>query len=340
LIRDRKRNFLHQESNGKFPCHKSLTLKCAMAIFTSSILPSIVMSEKVTPQVRANQLPLPQLQAPSSALPSKQLAPPPFQLKADPIQKQDAPTTQLTPPALSTGFQLQPPSFGIPPLQMPSMVPPLGGLSPAVSGGPFGIPPLQMPSMVPPLGGFTPSLGIGTLTPPTSLRGGPLAAPLMPPLGTGYAPMASPAPMSPMLPLPSEDDHLFTQGLRNRMPGVGGILPLDATLSIWQVDPLAAPFTDANGGARQNPDGTPMTQWSQLGPEQIEEQMRISRMIADRRHLNLGLDGGFNGLGLGASYQWANGNSLTGGVMPTTDRNSTAPGGLSGARLGIDYRFR
>jgi hypothetical protein len=272
------------------------------------------MSEKVTPQVRANQLPLPQLQAPSSALPSKQLAPPPFQLKADPIQKQDAPTTQLTPPALSTGFQLQPPSFGIPPLQMPSMVPPLGG--------------------------FTPSLGIGTLTPPTSLRGGPLAAPLMPPLGTGYAPMASPAPMSPMLPLPSEDDHLFTQGLRNRMPGVGGILPLDATLSIWQVDPLAAPFTDANGGARQNPDGTPMTQWSQLGPEQIEEQMRISRMIADRRHLNLGLDGGFNGLGLGASYQWANGNSLTGGVMPTTDRNSTAPGGLSGARLGIDYRFR
>lgn len=88
-----------------------------------------------------------------------------------------------------------------------------------------------------------------------------------------------------------------------------------------------------------NPDGSPMIHWSQLGPRELEEQMRISRMIAERRRFNLGWDGPITGQGLGASYQWADGRSLNMGVMPTFNEDSTAPMGLDGARLGLDYRF-
>jgi hypothetical protein len=129
------------------------------------------------------------------------------------------------------------------------------------------------------------------------------------------------------------------QRLRRRLPGVGGLLSDDATLGLWQVDPLAAPFEDQDGNARRNADGSPMTHWSQLGGQDLDDQMRISSMIAARRHLNLGWDGPITGQGLGASHQWADGRSLSMGVMPMFNQDSTGPMGLDGAKFGLDYRF-
>jgi hypothetical protein len=196
---------------------------------------------------------VPQLKTNDSEAPSKMMAPPPFQLKAEPIQREEDGSQQGVQPLAPTmpNFQLSPDFFN----------------------------------------------------------------------------------------LQGEDDFAFMQRLRRRMPGVGGLLSDDATLGLWQVDPLAAPFEDQDGNARRNADGSPMTQWSQLGGQDLDDQMRISRMIADRRHLNLGWDGPLNGQGLGASHQWEDGRSLSMGLMPTFNKDSTAPLGLDGVKLGLDYRF-
>ena len=270
------------------------------------------MSEKIQKKSAA------QLQSGEQEQPARQLTPPPFQLKADPIQRedgQDGQQQQQLPPALQTNFQLQTPALGS---------------SLARPGFGFGMPGL---SLAPGLGmpGLSPGMGTPGLAPLSpSLLSSPQVGPL--------APQANPALLNPAM-NPANDDFAFMQGLRQRLPLVGGLLSTDATLGLWQVDPLAAPFQDQDGNARRNPDGSPMTQWSQLGPRELEEQMRISRMIAERRHLNLGWDGPLNGQGVGASYQWADGRSLSMGVMPTFNGDSTAPMGLDGARLGVDYRF-
>jgi hypothetical protein len=255
------------------------------------------MSEKLQLKEKEKQQEL-QLKANDQEAPSKQLAPPPFQLKAEPLQMEDGKGGQQEmPPQLQTNFQLQPPGLTVPGAQQPGL----------------GIPSLQLPQ----LGGGAGLLGQGGV-------GSLLRPNLFPQMAPGLAPN--------MLQQPNqqEQDREFLRTLRQRFPlGAGRLLSDDAVLSLWQVDPLAAPWQDQDGNGRRNADGTPMTQWSQLGPREIDEQAQISRMIMERRHLNLGWAGPLNSQGLGASYQWADGRSFTFGARPTGD----------GARLGFDYRF-
>jgi hypothetical protein len=328
------------------------------------------MPEKVNPQGKGLQ----QMQrnASDQDVPAKQMAPPPFQLKADPIQLEDGRGPQLTPPAFGLGYQPRPLNLGIPSLQMPSMVPPLTtGLMPPAAGGlgaPFSgslVPPL-IGSSLPPLGGslvpplttslmpptagalggplaspLVPPLTTSFMPPARGPIGGPLAGPLVPPLGAGFQPSLTPSLLPGLMGPPmAQDDLAFMRTLRDRSFGIGsGLLSDDALLSMWQVDPLGKPFLDADGIPRTNADGSPMTQWSQLSPAQLEEQARISRLMAERRRFNLGFSGPVTSQGLGASYQWESGRSLSVGVLPTTNDASTAPGGLDGARIGLDLRL-
>lgn len=233
----------------------------------------IAMPEKIQKKDKAQQQQL-QFKASDQTMPFKQMAPPPFQLEADPIQREENETQESQQTQQPSGYQLQLPGLGMPGMLPPSLLPPLA------------------PSLMPP----------GMLN-------------------------------------PQDDDFAFMQRLRRRLPGVGSLLSDDATLGLWQVDPLGAPFEDQDGNARHNPDGSPMTHWNQLGPQELEEQMRISRMIAERRHLNLGWDGPFTSQGLGASHQWEDGRSLNMGLMPTFNEDSTLPMGVDGLRFGLDYRF-
>lgn len=302
------------------------------------------MSEKLIPQEKAKQQQQVQLKANEQEPPVKQMAPPPFQLKADPIQLEDGKGPQLTPPILGGDYARPSFGLGIPSLQGPMMVPPLtANFMPPVSGGAT-TPATPGFGLVPPLSAnFVPRLsGAGSsLVPPFTGAGGSL----LPPLGAGFQPTA-PGPLAPQanplaaMPPLAQDDIAFVQMLRGRLFGVSSqLLSDDAVLSMSQVDPLAAPFEDADGLPRRNADGTPMTQWSQLSPAQVEEQARISRLIAQRRRFNLGWSGPINGQGLGASYQWADGRSLSMGVLPVTNAASSAPAGLDGAKFGLDYRF-
>lgn len=142
------------------------------------------------------------------------LAPPAFQLKADPVVQRDEDPSAPSPATASVpNYQLQLPGL-------------LGGNAGGVGSGlNLGLPQLQ-------LGG--PQVG------PAQVAGAPQTGPVAD--GSETSPDLSPTEQPQFL----QDDETV-RNLRERLPLIGGLLPESALLSIWQVDPLTSTYEGQNG---------------------------------------------------------------------------------------------